>query len=261
MRSISLVIVFLAMTFTALVTCAWAEEIPLIEVETDISAKVRKKIDILSSTNAKERGMAAYRLGEMGEKAENAIPHLIGLLSDHNRLPWEVGSISTEGCSCTMSSPGEEASVALGKIGVKALPELFEAIADDDLQVRNNVVSALGMIADSRSTELLIPMLKSEYPSIIHSARQALVAIGAKDLTPLLAHFNSKNTVECLYLIDVLKRIGDERAIETLKTLAMDEEPEVAKYATEALRIIQMEAEHKSLKRLGEMVAAMALKE
>jgi HEAT repeat protein len=96
------------------------------------SSTVPKLIQTLpdQAQDAQVRRLVAYALGEMGDRAEAAIPTLVNGLQDDNK------------------SIREGILFALGQIGQPAIPALTEALKHSNDQVRNGAAVALGKIAE-----------------------------------------------------------------------------------------------------------------
>lgn len=60
--------------------------IPKSEIPADIPKSVRGQIEALYSSNGRVRAVAAHKLGQIGAKADPAIPFLIGLLDDEDMM-------------------------------------------------------------------------------------------------------------------------------------------------------------------------------
>jgi HEAT repeat protein len=83
--------------------------------EAYIPSEVKTLVDGTFSVNATERAEAAFNLGKLGEKASKSAPFLLRMLDDN--LPvW--CKYNGEG---TWTTPGQEASKALAKIGKPSL--------------------------------------------------------------------------------------------------------------------------------------------
>jgi len=90
----------------------------------ELSAAVKKQIGVLNSGAAGKRGVAALRLGDLGDRA--AVPHLAAALKDKN---WSVRS---------------RAAISLKKLGdASAVPALIEALGDEIEPVNYDVHAAL----------------------------------------------------------------------------------------------------------------------
>ncbi len=117
-------------------------------------AQVLQRAAKLASSNPVEAAGAAYWLGEQYEAAEPAIPQLIAALADDR--PVDSSRIRRERHSIArrqMTSPGEEAAVALTKIGDPAVEALIAVVRNSGNAVaRRNAVAALGAIQARRTS-------------------------------------------------------------------------------------------------------------
>jgi HEAT repeat protein len=104
-----------------------------------IPEEVAEEIERLFNKGSSTRAFAARRLGEMGEKAAGAIPHLVRLLSDNSSafLPPYGQTYSSS-----------EAQDALVKIGKPSVEPLMEVLNDDNPHVRHLAAEALIKIGD-----------------------------------------------------------------------------------------------------------------
>ena len=112
------------------------------DISSSQSAAVRSKIAKLYSSKSIERAQAAYDLGEMGTRAKASIPDLIGILSDdssHITLP----SGYVDGLGYQITTPAEEASTALSKMGKLAITALISVLQNENATVRKRANDAL----------------------------------------------------------------------------------------------------------------------
>src|SRR6202008_3724523 len=122
------------------------------EATPDVKAKIAK----LSSDNPIERAEAAGQLGEL--KAASAIPALIKLLGDDAEIRQPVCGERKEWDNSKdfKTPPGENAAVALTRMGRQAVEPLIAALTSNVWQARANAAFALGLIHDNRNVEPLI---------------------------------------------------------------------------------------------------------
>ena len=106
----------------------------------DDAGKVREWIAALGSSDPKERASAACSLGELGERADAAIPALVRLLGDETAVSdfacGEQGS--NEGNGGTDLTVGKVAAVSLARINGPAVDALVTAIGDANWVTRRN---------------------------------------------------------------------------------------------------------------------------
>ena len=127
--------------------------------------EVDRYIKKLTDPYFEARRAAAEALGEI--KEPRAVLALCGALKEFSDV-WE------------------EAARALVKIGSPAVPQLREALKDEDKFVRWRAGEALGEIKDRWAVEALIGALKDEEEYVRNKAAEALGEIGDKSaITPL----------------------------------------------------------------------------
>ena len=120
--------------------------------------ELRDKIIRLHHEDPVERAWAAYQLGKLGPSARAAVPYLVRMLADDT--PVLLSRYLGGGYhSSSDTTPGQEASRALAKIGPAAITPLTFALKDPDADVRRLAAKALGKIGDLRAIEFLIQTL------------------------------------------------------------------------------------------------------
>jgi HEAT repeat protein len=172
-------------------------------------AAINEQVAGLSATDPAARALAACYLGGMGRRAATAVPALTRLLADatsidpvacHGGAFWASNFNGR-----TKSSPGLEASRALGLIGEASLDSLLPAVGQSNPVIRRHVAHALGMIRHERS------------------------------MTPLLTLAKDSDTQVRAEAASGLGRQGDARAFDTLAALTRDPASDVRQQATRAL--------------------------
>lgn len=134
-------------------------------IENDASVVVPVLVGILKSG---EGWQAAYALGEIGPKAEGAIPALIEVLHKETvPRPFRTPPSS---------------AYALGQIGPAAIPGLDCAVEDRDSRVRMSAVMAFGFMGKTARSAVpkLLPLLKDPDAEVQHATALTLAAIGAE---------------------------------------------------------------------------------
>jgi HEAT repeat protein len=156
-------------------------------------------IKALKNKNAVERGVAAFSLGELGDR--RAVESLCSLFAD------------------TDSGVRFSAASSLGKLGDPlAVEPLCRALTDPDSNVRGAAVEALGKIGDTRAVDPLCAAQENNAnifirPKII----LALAKIGDTRAVPYLcAALHEKDWRITVPAANALARIGDLRAVEPL---------------------------------------------
>jgi HEAT repeat protein len=143
------------------------------------------------------RSKAAYALGEIGDP--KGVNSLINALSDRS---WAVRKQSAN---------------SLGNIGGKeATDPLIDALEDRDWHVRKYAAVALGKLKDERAIPTLLESLNDEDSDVRWKAESGLVKIGEKAVEPLIELISTKDWQLRARAVEVLGKIGDDRAIKPL---------------------------------------------
>jgi len=102
------------------------------DVTSYMPAEVKSLIDGIFSVNATKRAEAAFKLGNLGEKASQATPFLLRMLDDN--LPvW--CRYNGQG---TWTTPGKEAAKALVEIGKPSLQYILPLLENDHPYISMN---------------------------------------------------------------------------------------------------------------------------
>ncbi len=202
-----------------------------------ISPDVSRQIERLGSSDPIERAYAAYHLGQKGAKAAPAVPALVGIIRDKTPLRRTYSESKFAG---DYTTPGNEAAIALGKIGdVLAVEPLCAALKNvDSWVIQQSVAIALGKIGDSRAVEPLVSVLQDEALTILvrTKAVEALGKIGdAGAVEPLIIALKDKDSSIRNLAAIALGEIGDSRAVEPLGSALKDSHPNVQWEAVTAL--------------------------
>jgi HEAT repeat protein len=151
-------------------------------------------VEDLKSGDEEVRRLAVERLTLL--PSAEAIPLLVEQLGDSSwrvrkaaidRLAASAESSEVSGRLVAALGDGEStnrrnaALEALTRCGSKAVPVLIEASHDRDVDVRKQVVDALGGIGDESSADRLAEMLADPDPNVRGAAADALGAIGSSD--------------------------------------------------------------------------------
>ncbi|MDH7600379.1 MAG: HEAT repeat domain-containing protein [Sedimentisphaerales bacterium] len=140
----------------------------LLQWEREAPEDVKEEINIIRTGDAESRTEAAIRLAEKGERAKGAILALLETLRDRTSF------VPVSGRS---TSPAEEVTKALGRIGKVAGEELIQALKDQDWHVRWAAALAVGQIRDKRAVGALIQSLKDWQWRVRRVAMEALETI------------------------------------------------------------------------------------
>jgi HEAT repeat protein len=109
----------------------------------------------------------------MGAEAAPAVPFLLVILGDST--PLEL-----DGNPQGPTSPGQEAALALVKIGTLSVDPLIGALNYEDPTMRKHAAWALGKIEDPRAIRPLIETLSDDDPQVRSHAATALAEITGK---------------------------------------------------------------------------------
>ena len=161
-------------------------------------------IEQLDSEDNAVRGLAAWRLGQLGTEAAPAVPHLVPMLREY----WGAGcyvtvypdpstSSPTAGVSCWNVFPPSEPTIktasvsqvvhdALLKIGASAVDALIEEAAQENPFSRLYIAEMFRTLKDPRAFPTLINMLETEDGNLRVRAAQSLVALNDPDTVPAL---------------------------------------------------------------------------
>ncbi|VAW96393.1 hypothetical protein MNBD_GAMMA21-1009 [hydrothermal vent metagenome] len=189
--------------------------------------EVRNKILRLYHPDPVERAWAAYQLAKLGRGAAPAVPYLIKLLDDDSSvlLSRYIGSGFR---SSSDTTPAEEASRSLARIGDPAIKDLLDALKSESVNVRRLAAKALGQIGSSQTIGELINLLTDESRKVQASAAIALGnyrhPIASQKITEAFASVSPQVRVHLVY---ALSRINDIIAVPFLIKQLPKQTPEV----------------------------------
>jgi HEAT repeat protein len=211
----------------------------------NISADAGGHIKGLSSADPVVRADSACALGKMGSSAAQAVPHLIRLLGDAERVDpkhlcprgiWDDQSGQPEFQQSKEASPGEAATHALILIGEPAVEPLIAALRDDLWIVRKNAAWALAELRDARAAEPLIAALKDQAWQVRAHAAVALgEQRGAAVAEPLIAALKDESPNVRWFAAASLGQLRDARSVEPLIKALGDENVRVRTYSAASL--------------------------
>lgn len=159
------------------------------------------------------RGFAAKALGNMREKAAEAIPDLVLSLHDENEevrsaARWALGQIGPAAVPSLQESLKSNdprvragAASALGSMGPSAkdaAPALLQAMKDGDRTVRIETISALEKmrVTSRAAVQALIQTLDADADEIVRlNAAHALKRIGTSEANEAVLRYNKKNSL------------------------------------------------------------------
>lgn len=170
-------------------------------------------IEELESRNVHAAQEAAKGLGRIG--SPRAIPPLIDVF----RRDWDDTETVTA---------WQEAAKALAAIGEPAIPVLLTALSDEDDDVRQGVIDALGQLQDPQAVPGLINMLDDAERAVREGAIDALGQIGDQQaIRPLVALLADKDGRVRYRACYALGDIGEVSVYEALMSALHDAEPDV----------------------------------
>lgn len=118
----------------------------------------------------------------------------------------------------------------------RAVEPLIALLHDSNVYIRDNAIAALGMIGDRRAVEPLIAALQDRN---IYIRDNAITALGqlrdSRAVEPLIALLKDRNVYIRDNAASALGMLGDSRAVEPLKTVLADENPYVRETAAKSL--------------------------
>ena len=193
-------------------------------------AAVPVLIQALSDRDPAIREQAAFVLADIGEAAKAAVPHLIQILHQHPE-----------------SSISGSAAYALEKIGTAAVPDLIQALNDEDPSLRNTAVEMLARLRGEAQAAIpqLVQALSDEDPVISSSAAIALgkiaeaapgslAAMAKKAVPPLVQMMSSTDPALHGSAAYALEQIGKD-AVPHLIPVLSHEDPFIRGNVVEAL--------------------------
>lgn len=202
---------------------ALAEEIKQLKT----TRQVRDKILRLHHEDPVERAWAAYQLAKLGRGAAPAVPYLIKLLVDDT--PVLLSRYLGGGFhSSSDTTPAQEASRALAKVGEPAMEELTRVMASEKEDVRRLAIKSLGQIGSLDSIENLVRALSDPSRRVRATAAIALGSyrhpIASQKLTEVFIKVSPEVRVHLVY---ALSQINDIIAVPFLIDQIEQQNPDV----------------------------------
>ncbi|MFZ2960542.1 MAG: HEAT repeat domain-containing protein [Candidatus Ozemobacteraceae bacterium] len=192
-------------------------------------------VKALSDKNKNIRFYAAKAL--RGSSNPETVRHLIKALSDSS---WSVrkiaaqsitrmDGISIEHLLRNISNDNEDVRYWVGQIlketGPGRLDQIHECLKTNDPELRLYACQALGIIADQRSTEVLIEILKIGNEWVRIYAAIALGRIGdARAVIPLIESLSDRNAEVHRNIMRAFQKLGS-KVFETISTCVESENP------------------------------------
>lgn len=162
-------------------------------------AAVPGLLDALGDEDPRIRSAACKALGDIGDGA--AVAELLRVMvkdSDSN-IRWQ-------------------ATGALGKMGLSAVPGLCEALRDEDWKVRRSAAEALWSMHEPSAVPRLAEALVDKNDVVRQAAAGALEGMGAGAVMPLIEVMKSmKDAGISRAAADMLQKIGSDVGIEAVK--------------------------------------------
>lgn len=185
------------------------------------------------ATRAGDAGVrAATLLLQLGELAVPAILDRLARETDEARVAPLRALILTQGEASLPSLVGaiEGHDVERARIGIRlagelqnpdVLPVLLRSLRAPDLSRRLEIIRALSYLPGQESKQALVEALDSDLEEIAAAAGRALATSGGSEAVPTLldvleASLHDTRTKLARSLIEVLGRLGDERAVPRL---------------------------------------------
>ncbi len=212
----------------------------------------------LNAPAPENRSTSACAAGRRGDV--NAIPALIGLLSDDSKTPlvkcWDSGRWSPALQTFKHPSPGEQAAIALASFGRPAFAPLVNQLNSSNATVRRNAAWAIGeltnMVPGQRSTAVpsLISLLTDADEWVRMAAARALGELrDDRAVDQLVATLGDSNWQVRQLAVWALSELKDERTVNSLcNVLLTDVHADVRRGAAEALGEIRSAEALPSLK-------------
>ncbi len=189
--------------------------------------RVKDKILRLYHPDPVERAWAAYQLAKLGRGAAPAVPYLLELLNDDTPvlLSRYIGSGFR---SSSDTTPAEEASRTLAKIGEPAVNGLVLALKSESENVRRLAAKSLGQIGNTQSIAILIDLLTDESRKVQATAAIALGnyrhPIASQKITEAFLSVTPQARVHLVY---ALSHINDIIAVPFLIEQLAQQTPDV----------------------------------
>lgn len=239
MKNFCVIFAVIFITTIALQDSGYAQPKILVEnIPATTPDEVKSYIPDLCSDNPVKRVKAAAALANLGEKAKDAVPYLIGMLDDTQFVLQQSG-INIK----ATNSPAVQATSALISIGNPAVEPLITALKNENTDVRKYAAEALGYIKDARAVKPLMAARSDRKTVVRDNAYRALMRIieGLKERQeeePLIGMLKYEESSFQKAVIEALGSIPKTRVAENLVPLLGDKDSDIRKDTTEALKKI-----------------------
>lgn len=216
-------------------------------------------IDRASHSRPEAGVRAAQLLLQLGEVAVPPIFERLCEAGDPAEVPALPSLILTQGGAAlptlTEAIHGDDpnrARMAIRLAGELQHPDILEvlisALKEPGLDRKLETIRALSMLPGDSSKAALEAVLDSDLDEIVVAATGALATTDGRNAVPALldvleASVHTTRTSVCIELVDVLGRIGDERAVPRLASL-LERRPMLRRVHWHAIQLAAVEALH-----------------
>lgn len=210
---------------------------PLVELieHPEASEKYEEPGAVESATAVTRPGGQAWEVAARRDLRRVYAAAILGEIADPSTVEPLVAALRDENDDLRCQAAG-----ALAKFGRKVIEPLVTALTDLDPDVRIVAAGILGDIGDGLVVGPLIGALRDENDDVRGAAAGALVRAGNVAVGPLIDATKDGDRWVRLYAAGALKYIGDPGAIDALRDLTRDEDPDVRSVAEDAIAKIQM---------------------
>ena len=225
-RYFALLAAAIGSTIGSTLLCAADPTPPATSAPSTQADALRTAIAQLKSKDASTRYAAAQKLATLGPAAGEAVPDLIALFTDFEKV-W------TNPPSSDYALPAQAAVEACGKIGAPAIPLLSKALRDKNSQVRYNATEALRIQGDAGLEPLLQAFREGAFDGFALAAGPH--ALSRKAVDPLLAMLADKDAKMRLRACDAFRCFPAKEAVGLLIDHLADDDADVRWKAADAL--------------------------
>ena len=186
----------------------------------------------LREPDAETKAAALYALADNRlDGLESHYPEIIDLLDEKTRVLYKQPNGAT-----IATSPSNAAMKLMEQEGEKAVNALSIALIKQRTSVRWRSAHLLGKIASPSAIDALVAAVSQDSDNLVRmTASEALVKLGAKVIPNLLEMLQSENPLERDQAVWMLSEIGDDRTVDPLLKIALEENNRLATRAEDAL--------------------------
>jgi len=193
-------------------------------------------VTLAAETDEAEVTAAAVdALDRIGQEAiEELIAEMAGIeLGEDQQADWAKAKAFSQALSADLPELRMAAANALGSLGkTDVLPQLLDALDDEDPRVRARVARAAGTLDDARACDALIGRLEDPSGEVRREAANALGQIGNRQaLNALLGMFDDERPVVRRIAVGAMGNFGNARPVDGLIEALSDEDPSVRRTA------------------------------